>query len=81
MAALPPRIEVIMAGNTFVKRQKERARQEKQREKAARRLQRKQEKTPLKSLDDLIAPLEETPANLEDQPEDEPQAAGEIPLP
>jgi hypothetical protein len=70
-----------MAGNTFVKRQKERARQEKQREKAARRLQRKQEKTPLKSLDDLIAPLEETPANLEDQPEDEPQAAGEIPLP
>ena len=48
-----------MAGNTFIKRQKERARQEKQKEKAARRLQRKQEKTPLNSLDDLIAPLEE----------------------
>ncbi len=70
-----------MAGNTFIKRQKERARQEKQREKAARRLQRKQEKTPLKSLDDLIAPLEETPADLRDQPEDEPQAGPEIRLP
>lgn len=59
-----------MAGNTFIKRQKERARQEKQREKAARRLQRKQEKTPLKSLDDLIAPLEEAPS-AQDQPEEQ----------
>ncbi|HVP44089.1 MAG TPA: hypothetical protein VMS96_11705 [Terriglobales bacterium] len=70
-----------MAGNTFTKRQKERARQEKQRDKAARRLQRKQEKTPLKSLDDLIAPLEETHPDLQDAPEDEPQAAGETTLP
>jgi len=54
-----------MAGNTFIKRQKERARQDKQREKAARRLQRKQEKTPLNSLDDLIAPLEEVHPDLE----------------
>ncbi len=54
-----------MAGNTFIKRQKERARQEKQREKAARRLQRKQEKTPLKSLDELIAPLEEANPGLD----------------
>ena len=68
-----------MAGNTFVKRQKERARQEKQREKAAKRLQRKQEKTPLNSLDDLIAPLEveEVHPDLQDEPEEESQAAGE----
>lgn len=70
-----------MAGNTFIKRQKERARQEKQREKAARRLQRKQEKTPLKSLDDLIAPLEEAPAALDGSGEDESSASGEAPLP
>ncbi len=56
-----------MAGNTFIKRQKERARQEKQREKAARRLQRKQEKTPLNSLDDLIAPLEEVQPQMESE--------------
>lgn len=57
-----------MAGNTFIKRQKERARQDKQREKAARRLQRKQEKTPLNSLDDLIAPLEEVQPIESDEP-------------
>jgi hypothetical protein len=56
-----------MAGNTFVKRQKERARQEKQKAKAERRLQRKQEKGP-NSLDDQIASPEEVAAlyNLDD---------------
>jgi hypothetical protein len=67
-----------MAGNTFVKRQKERARQEKQKAKAERRLQRKQEKGP-NSLDDQIASPEEVAAlyNLDDtdadtESEDEP---------
>ncbi len=62
-----------MAGNTtFIKRQKERARQEKQRAKAEKRLQRKQEKTPLNSLDDLIAPLEEVTGETPHRPADDP---------
>jgi hypothetical protein len=51
-----------MAGNTFAKRQKERARQDKQKAKAERRLQRKQEKTGLSSLDEQIATPEEVAA-------------------
>jgi len=63
-----------MAGNTFVKRQKERARQDKQKAKAERRLQRKQEKTPLNSLDDLIAPMDEV-ASMFETPQPHPPAA------
>jgi len=63
-----------MAGNTFAKRQKERARQDKQRAKAERRLQRKQEKTPLNSLDDLIAPMEEVASMFETAQPDPPAA-------
>ncbi len=61
-----------MAGNTFAKRQKERARQDKQRAKAERRLQRKQEKTPLNSLDDLIVPMEEVASMFETAQPDPP---------
>lgn len=51
-----------MAGSTsFIKRQKERARQEKQKAKAEKRLQRKQEKGS-SSLDDQIASPEEVAA-------------------
>ncbi len=63
-----------MAGNTFAKRQKERARQDKQKAKAERRLQRKQEKTPLNSLDDLIAPMEEVASMFETTQPDPPPA-------
>ncbi len=61
-----------MAGSTsFIKRQKERARQEKQKAKAEKRLQRKQEKGS-SSLDDQIASPEEVAAlyNLDDETSD-----------
>lgn len=68
-----------MAGNTFAKRQKERARQEKQKAKAERRMQRKEEKTGLTSLDDQIATPEEVAAlfnhpesDTTDEPTEEP---------
>ncbi len=69
-----------MAGNTFAKRQKERARQDKQKAKAERRLQRKQEKTPLNSLDDLIAPMDEV-ASMFETPQPDPPLAdpGKVP--
>ncbi len=62
-----------MAGSTsFIKRQKERARQEKQKAKAEKRLQRKQEKGS-SSLDDQIASPEEVAAlyNLDESEDDE----------
>ena len=59
----------MRSGTTFKKRQKELARMEKQRDKAARRIQRKAEKlsgdSPNSLLDDLGEPLD-GPAPLED---------------
>ena len=65
-----------MAGSTsFIKRQKERARQEKQKAKAEKRLQRKAEKGP-SSMDDQIASPEEVAAlyNLDDSETTDPES-------
>jgi hypothetical protein len=61
----------MRSGTTFKKRQKEIARMEKQRDKFARRLQRKTEKAAGGPVDDMGEPvgdLSEPPDDLERQP-------------